>query len=63
MTKIVKPVTRETDCYERADALIVTLHPKRLSIRLKGHREAVHIDYLSVLDLARKRGWQQQRTG
>jgi hypothetical protein len=48
------PFVRETDVYERTDALVVALHPRHLSIRLKGHKDAVDIDYAAVLDLARK---------
>lgn len=56
MTKIRpgSPVVRETDVYERSDALIVTLEPRQLTVRLKGHREAHSVDYGAILDLARK---------
>ncbi len=56
MTKIRpdSPVVRETDVFERSDALVVTLEPRRLTIRLKGHREALDVDYGAILDLARK---------
>lgn len=55
ITKIGKtPTVRETACFERTDALIISLHPRHLSIRLKGRREAVDVDYGAVLDLARK---------
>jgi hypothetical protein len=40
--------------FERTDALIVSLEPRRLTIRLKGRREAHSIDYGAILDLARK---------
>ena len=48
------PVVRETDVFERTDALIVSLEPRNLTIRLKGHREALSVDYGAILDLARK---------
>jgi len=48
------PLVRETDVFERSNALIVALHPRYLSIRLKGHSEAVNVDYGAILDLARK---------
>ena len=56
MTKIRPdaPVVRETDVFERTDALIVSLEPRNLTIRLKGHREALSVDYGAILDLARK---------
>jgi hypothetical protein len=56
MTKLRpgSPVTRETDVYERSDALVVSLYPRAVTIRLKGHREAVSVGYGAILDLARK---------
>jgi hypothetical protein len=48
------PLVRETDVFERTDALIVSLEPRNLTIRLKGHREALSVDYGAILDLARK---------
>jgi len=56
MTKIRpdSPVVRETDVFERTDALIVSLEPRRLTIRLKGRREAHSVGYDEILDLARK---------
>jgi hypothetical protein len=48
------PLIRETDVYERTDALIVSLEPRCLTIRLKGRREAHSVDYGAILDLARK---------
>ena len=56
MTKIRpdSPVVRETDVFERTDALIVSLEPRSLTIRLKGRREALSVGYDEILDLARK---------
>jgi hypothetical protein len=56
MTKLrpAAPVIRETDVFERGDALIVSLEPRNLTIRLKGRREAHSVDYGAILDLARK---------
>ena len=48
------PVVRQTDVFERTDALIVSLEPRHLTIRLKGRREAHSVDYGAILDLARK---------
>jgi hypothetical protein len=47
-------IVRQTDCYERTDALIVALHPRYLSIRLKGHRDSVDVPYDAILDLGRR---------
>jgi len=47
------PVVRETDIFERADPLIVALHPKYLSIRVKGSSETFQIGYAKLLSYAR----------
>lgn len=60
MTKLTKIVTRETDVYERSDALVVSLHPRFLTIRLKGHREALSVPYDAILDLGRKLEWKRK---
>jgi hypothetical protein len=59
MTKIRpdSPVVRETDVFERSDALVVSLEPRRLTIRLKGRREAHSVDYGAILDYLRKRDY------
>jgi hypothetical protein len=56
MTKIRpdSPVVRETEVFERTVALVVSLHPRYLKIRLKGDREALHVDYKELLELARR---------
>jgi hypothetical protein len=56
MTKLRgnKPLVRETDVFERADALVVSLYPRTLEIRLKGSHQAFLMDYASILDFARK---------
>jgi len=62
MTKIKKPTIRETDVYERSDAIIVELHAHHLRVRLKGHRDAFLVDYGAILDLGRKlaaRNWRK----
>ena len=63
MTKLAgrPPVVRETDVFERSDALIIALHPRHLSIRLKGHREALNVDYEAVLDLGRKLAYRKMQ--
>lgn len=55
ITKIGSPVVRETAIFERTNALIVTLHPRYIEIRLKGQRDSVSVDYTEVLELARRR--------
>jgi len=55
------PLVRETDVFERTDALIVSLHPRHVSIRLKGHREEVEVDYEAILDLGRKLAFRRVR--
>jgi hypothetical protein len=55
MTKIRPgaPVTRETDVFERTDALVVSLYPKYLTIRLKGRRgKPVELGYGHLLDIS-----------
>ena len=61
MTKLQpgKPLIRETDSFERSDALVVSLYPRYLSIRLKGQREVRNVDYGAILDLARKIAFRQ----
>jgi len=54
MTKIKKPTIRETDVFERTDAIIVELHAHHMRVRLKGHREAFLVDYGALLDLGRR---------
>ena len=54
MTKITRPVVRETEIYERSDALIVELHPRHLIIRKKGDKSCVLMGYGMILSLGRK---------
>ena len=55
MTKLGKPVTRETAVMERGDPLVVELHPKYLVLRLKGKRtSAVNVPYDSAYDPGRR---------
>lgn len=55
------PVVRETDVFERTDPLIVSLYPRYVSIRLKGKREALNVDYGEILDLARKLAYRRKK--
>jgi hypothetical protein len=59
MTKLQpnKSVTRETAVSIRGEELVVTLHPKYLSIRLKGKQartSEVNVPYDAAYDLGRK---------
>jgi hypothetical protein len=63
MTKIRpdSPVVRQTDHYERTDALIVSLYPRYVSLRLKGQHESLNVDYKDILELARRTAYKKQR--
>jgi hypothetical protein len=50
---LAKPVTRETDVFERVDPLVVTLRPRHLEIRIKGSKESYTIGYAKLLSYAR----------
>jgi hypothetical protein len=54
------PTVRETDAYERSSALIVSLHPRYLTVRLKGAREALDVPYGAILDLGRKMAYKRK---
>jgi hypothetical protein len=54
MTKITKPVVRETAFTERGDILVAEIHPKYVVMRFKGKREHLTVGWGEVLDLARK---------
>ena len=53
-------VTRETAAQERTRPLVVTLHPRYLSVRLKGMREAYNLDYELLLALGRRRQFESE---
>ena len=61
MTRITKPVARESATIERGRPLIVTLHPRHLEIRAKGLRQSFTVDYSACLWLAVKRDFEAQR--
>lgn len=63
MTKLTKPVVRETAATERGDVLVAELHPRYLRLRLKGKRESFMVDYLAILDLARKLRYRLEHGG
>lgn len=54
ITKLTKPVIRETAYYDHTDALIVELYPKYMCVRLKGQKGSVDVSYGAILDLGRK---------
>jgi len=54
ITKLNRPITRETLAFDRSDAIIVTLYPRHMELRLKGERAAVTLTYGAAFDLARK---------
>ena len=49
MTLLTKPVTRETAAQERTRPIVVTLHPRYLSVGPKGTRERYNLDYELLL--------------
>ncbi len=54
MTALTRTVRRETAVYYRNRALVVELHPGHLSLREKGRRFSLDVDYRAILDLAYK---------
>ena len=61
MTKLTKPVTRESACMDRGIPLIVTLHPRHLEVRPKGTRQRYTIGYDACLWIAVKRELEERR--
>jgi hypothetical protein len=61
MTRLSKPVTRESATIERGRALIVTLHPRHLELRPKGTRKSYSISYDACLWLTVKREIDEQK--
>ena len=49
MTRLTKPVTRESAALDRGRPLIVTLHPRHLELRPKGTRKRWTISYEGCL--------------
>jgi hypothetical protein len=52
--KPASKLTRETSAYYRGRALVIELHPGYCSVRLKGTRQAVSVDYRTVLETGYK---------
>jgi hypothetical protein len=50
------PTTRETEAKERGDPLVVDLHPRYLTVRVKGHpTQSYNLDYELLLAIGRRR--------
>jgi len=54
------PTVRETDVNERSSAIVVSLHPRYLTIHLKGARESLDVPYGAILDLGRKMAYKRK---
>ena len=61
MTRITKPVSRESAAVDRGRPLIVTLYPRHLEVRPKGTRQRYTISYEACLWLAVKRDLDERR--
>jgi len=53
-------VTRETAAQERTRAIVIDLHPRYLTVRLKGTRETYNVDYEALLAFARRRHFESE---
>ena len=51
MTSLNRPVKRETGAIVKGRPLVVELHAGYLTLRAKGKRHTVTVDYRAVLDL------------
>lgn len=54
MTVCDRPVTRATLSKYRGRPLVVTLHPTFVTIRQKGRRHSMNLDYQAIYDCAAK---------
>jgi len=54
MTTLTHPVKRETSSLYRGRPLIIELHPGYMSIREKGTRRSVVVDYRTALEVGYK---------
>lgn len=61
MTRLTKPVTRESALTDRGRPLIVTLHPRHLEIRIKRTRRSYTIAYDAAMWHAIKRDLEIER--
>lgn len=53
-------VARETAAQERTRPLVIVLHPRYLTVRVKGTREAYNLDYELLLALGRRRQFESE---
>lgn len=58
MTKLIpgRPTVRETDVYEHTSPIVVALHPRYLTVKLKGERGYVTVEYGQLLSYGRRTG-------
>jgi len=63
MTKLTRPVVRETDVTVRGDIIVAEMHPKYAVVRLKGKREKHNVGWDVILDLARKLQYRREHGG
>jgi len=63
MTRIGRPIVRETAARERGRPLLVELHPGFLALRLKGTRQRWPISHEAVFWSAVKLAAEKQREG
>ena len=61
MTRLTKPVIRESVCMDRGVPLIVTLHSRYLEVRPKGMTQHYILGYDSCLWIAIKRDVEKMR--
>jgi hypothetical protein len=61
MTRLGKPVTRESASTDRGRPLIVTLHPRHLEVRPKGTRQRYCISYEGALWMAVREKVEEER--
>ena len=62
MTTITSKVTRETARIYHRRPLVVTLHPTCLSIREKGRRDVVDVDFAVLYEFALKLRWRKAQS-
>jgi hypothetical protein len=51
---------RETDAYERSSAIVVSLHARYLTVRLKGSKGGLAVPYGAILELGRRMAWKRK---
>jgi len=48
MTRITRPVIRESDCFERGAPLVVEISSRTIRVRIKGQRHSYELSYNSL---------------